>query len=91
MTLEILILFAMTEVALSLSPGPAVLLVVSRSMRFGASAGLRASLGIAAANLFFYFLSAAGIGAAILASHDLFRLIKWAGAAYLVWLGLTML
>ncbi|MGI9482045.1 MAG: LysE family translocator [Hyphomicrobiales bacterium] len=91
MTLEIIFLFALTELALSFSPGPAVLLVVTRSMRFGARAGWRASLGIGAANLIFYALSAAGIGAAILASYELFQLIKWAGAAYLVWLGITML
>jgi homoserine/homoserine lactone efflux protein len=91
MTLEIAILFAMTEFLLSISPGPAVLLVVSRSMHYGAGAGLRATMGVTMANILFYCLSAAGIGAAILASHQVFLLIKWAGAAYLVWLGLTML
>lgn len=91
MTIEIIILFAMTEFLLSISPGPAVLLVVTRSMRYGASAGFRTSMGIALANVFFYSLSAFGIGAAILASHTIFQAIKLTGAAYLVWLGLTMI
>ena len=91
MSVEIAILFAMTEFLLSISPGPAVFLIISRSMHYGAKAGLRANFGVATANIQFYCLSAAGIGAVILASHQVFLVIKWAGAAYLVWLGLTML
>ncbi len=91
MPLETIILFVITELAFVLSPGPAVWLVVSRSMARGAGAGFRANLGIAAANLMFYVLSAAGVTAIILASHTLFMVIKWLGAAYLVWMGLGML
>lgn len=90
MTWEGLALFALTELFLCLSPGPAVLLVVGTSARQGPRAGLMTTLGILAANVFYFALSALGIGALILASHALFTLLKWIGAAYLVWLGLGM-
>lgn len=91
MTVEIWILFCLTETVLCLTPGPAVLTVVSFALTGGPRAGLRASLGILAANAFYFVVSATGIGAMLLASHQLFVVIKWAGAAYLVWLGARML
>ena len=81
-------LFLVTETALSLSPGPAVLLVVSQGLRRGGRSSVFSSGGILSANAMYFAVSAFGLGAAILASYDLFSLIRWAGAAYLVWLGL---
>jgi threonine/homoserine/homoserine lactone efflux protein len=81
-------LFLVTETALSLSPGPAVLLVVSQGLRHGGRRSIFSSCGILFANAVYFAVSAAGLGAAILASYELFSLIRWAGAAYLVWLGL---
>jgi len=68
-----------------------VLLVVSLALTRGARAGVAGSLGILGANAFYFILSATGIGAALLTSWQLFSLIKWLGAAYLVWLGARML
>lgn len=81
-------LFLVTETALSISPGPAVLLVVSQGLRRGGRKSVFSSGGILAANAVYFAISAAGLGAAILASYELFSLIRWAGAAYLVWLGI---
>ncbi len=81
-------LFLITETALSISPGPAVLLVVSQGLRRGGRRSIFSSCGILSANALYFAVSAAGLGAAILASSALFSVIRWAGAAYLVWLGL---
>jgi homoserine/homoserine lactone efflux protein len=91
MTVETWLLFCVTETVLCFTPGPAVLLVVSLGLTRGARAGLGASLGILTANVFYFVLSATGIGAVLLTSYELFFLIKWLGAAYLVWLGAHML
>lgn len=91
MSIETWLLFCATESVLCFTPGPAVLLVVSMGLARGASAGLRASFGILAANAFYFLLSASGVGAMLLASWKLFFLIKWLGAAYLIWLGVRML
>jgi homoserine/homoserine lactone efflux protein len=90
-TLSTWLAFCVTEAVLCLMPGPAVLLVVSTAAGRGARAGLGAALGILAANTVYFALSATGVVAAHAASRDLFTVIKWAGAAYLIWTGLRML
>src|SRR5262245_29211422 len=91
MPVETWLLFCLTEAVLCVTPGPAVLLVLSQSLSRGTSAGLKASLGILIANAMYFLLSATSLGALLLASWELFTLIKWAGAAYLVWCGFRML
>jgi homoserine/homoserine lactone efflux protein len=90
MSIEAWLLFATTETMLCLTPGPAVLLVLSVSLRRGLSPGLQASAGILVANAFYFLLSATSLGAILLASWEAFSLIKWVGAAYLIWIGLNM-
>lgn len=91
MTLKILLVFAATEFLLSMTPGPAVLLVVSQGMRFGFTASIRGTLGILTGNAIYFALSAAGLGALLIASAKLFEIIRWLGVAYLVYIGLRML
>jgi homoserine/homoserine lactone efflux protein len=89
MTFETWALFAITETALCFTPGPAVLLVLSQGLTRGTAASVSANLGILAGNACYFALSATGLGAALLASYELFSAIRWLGAAYLVWLGVT--
>lgn len=91
MALESLALFALTEFLLVLSPGPAVLFVVAISMRQGPAPGFAASAGVVAGTAFYFALSALGVGALIVASHTLFLIVKWVGAAYLIVLGARLL
>lgn len=84
-------LYVATEAALSLSPGPAVMLVIACGLTLGARRSLWAGLGILSANALYFALSATGVGALLVASRAFFLAVKWCGAAYLVYLGLAAL
>jgi homoserine/homoserine lactone efflux protein len=89
MSREAWILFAVTETALCLSPGPAVLLVLSQGLARGTRSSVWSNLGILAGNTMYFALSATSLGALLLASYEIFSAVRWAGAAYLIWLGVT--
>ena len=91
MTFNTWLFFCLTEAVLCLTPGPAVMLVVSMALTRGSSAGFGASFGILAANGIYFAISATSLGALLLASAELFTIVKWAGAAYLIWTGARML
>ncbi|MEO1602521.1 MAG: LysE family translocator [Pseudomonadota bacterium] len=69
-------------------PGPAVLLTLARASTGGTRVGLATGLGIAVGDLVHTAMAVIGISAVILASATLFTLVKYAGAAYLVYLGI---
>jgi len=73
--------------AIAIVPGPNVLFVMTQSAWRGPRAGLSAAAGIESANTLYVLCSAAGLASLIAASGTAFELIKWAGAAYLAWLG----
>ena len=87
MTWQIWLAFVTIEAVLSMTPGPAVLYVLSQAIRKGPAKSVWGSGGILSANAMYFVLSATSLGAVIVASYKLFFLIKWAGAAYLVFLG----
>jgi len=85
---KIWLFFSGTEALLCLTPGPAVLFVLSHGLAQGGRASLWANAGILTGNTFYFLLSALGLGAVLLASHEVFTVIKLLGAAYLVYLGI---
>jgi homoserine/homoserine lactone efflux protein len=87
MSLELWLFFVVTEAVLCVTPGPAVLFVVSCGLAHGGRAALWANAGILSGNTFYFALSALGVSALLVASHDVFFVIKLLGAAYLVVLG----
>ncbi|WP_194270625.1 LysE family translocator [Glaciimonas soli] len=84
-------LYVLTEFALSVSPGPAVMLVVAYGITAGWKKSVFATLGILTANIIYFLLSATSVGALIAASYTLFTAVKWLGVAYLGYLGLSAL
>jgi threonine/homoserine/homoserine lactone efflux protein len=84
-------LYVLTEAALSLSPGPAVMLVIAYGLTQGARRSVFAALGILTANALYFALSATALGAVLVASQSFFVAVKWVGAAYLVYVGLSAL
>jgi threonine/homoserine/homoserine lactone efflux protein len=86
-----LALFIPAALALLLVPGPAVLYVVARSMQQGRRAGLISVAGLHTGTLVHIAAAAAGLSALLLRSALLFSVVKYAGAAYLVVIGLATL
>jgi threonine/homoserine/homoserine lactone efflux protein len=81
-----LVLFVGTVLVLFLSPGPNMFFVLSYGMAHGRVGGLAAALGIVLADLVLTLLTATGITALIAAWQGSFDVLRWAGAAYLLWL-----
>jgi homoserine/homoserine lactone efflux protein len=84
-------LYVLAEAALSLSPGPAVMLVIACGLTYGARRSVHATLGILSANAIYFAISATALGALLVASQAFFFAVKWLGAAYLVYIGLSAL
>jgi len=84
-------LYVLAEAALSLSPGPAVMLVVACGLAYGARKSIHATLGILSANAIYFAISATALGAVLVTSKAFFVAVKWLGAAYLVYIGLSAL
>ena len=84
------LLFAAAGLLLNLTPGPDVLYIVTHGMRSGARAGMVAALGITAGCFVHIFAAALGVSALMAASATAFSVLKWLGAAYLVYVGIRM-
>ena len=86
-----LLMFIAAGWLLNLTPGPDVLYIVSNALRSGTRAGIVAGLGITAGCFVHIFAAAVGVGALLAASATAFTVLKWVGAAYLLWMGARML
>lgn len=80
-------LFLIASFALLITPGPAVLYIVARSMNQGRMAGIASVLGVETANFFHASAAALGLSAILLSSALAFNVVKYLGAAYLIYLG----
>lgn len=91
MSFDTWLLFCITEFVLCLSPGPAVLYVLSQGLGSGFRASVAANSGIVFGNTIYFVVSATGLGAILVASENIFFVAKWVGTVYLVWLGINYL
>ena len=86
-----LLMFILAGWLLNLTPGPDVLYIVRHAMRQGVRAGMVAALGIVSGCFVHVLAAALGVGALLAASATAFTVLKWVGAAYLVWMGVKLL
>ena len=87
-SLSALELFALAALALIAVPGPAVLYIVSQSLDRGRLAGFVSALGIAVGGLVHVLAAAIGLSSILVSSATAFNVIKYAGAVYLICMGL---
>jgi threonine/homoserine/homoserine lactone efflux protein len=90
MTLELWIAFALASAALLAIPGPTVMLVVSYALGRGRASGWASVPGVTLGDFAAMTASLLGAGALLAASATAFTVLKLAGAAYLVWLGVRL-
>ncbi len=83
--------FLVTMFVMAITPGPANLFAIATGMQKGKGAALAGVAGMNTATLVWFACSALGLGALIIAFPKAFHVLAWAGAAYLVWLGLKSL
>jgi homoserine/homoserine lactone efflux protein len=90
MKTDSLIAFVLAATALALVPGPTVTVIIANSLKHGTRAGLGNVLGTQAGVVIWLAIAALGLGAAIKVMGAWFDLLRYAGAAYLVWMGFKL-
>src|SRR5215217_8376980 len=84
-------LFVVASLVLLLTPGPAVLYIVARSVQQGRTAGLVSVIGIHLGTIVHITAAAVGLSALLVSSALAFAVVKYLGAAYLIWIGVRTL
>ena len=87
MSLALWLGFLLAAILIAITPGPGAVLSMSTGLRYGYRSALLAILGLQAALLLQLLVVALGLGALLAASETGFGILKFVGAAYLVWLG----
>ena len=82
--------FAVAGLALNIVPGADMTFVIASAARGGRRDGVVAALGIGAGTLFHILAATLGLSAILASSQTAFNLIKWAGAAYLLWIAVSL-
>lgn len=83
--------FCIAALALLVVPGPSVIYIVTRSMDQGRTAGFVSVLGVHTGTLVHIAAAAAGLSALLMSSALAFNVVRYAGVAYLIWLGIARL
>jgi len=87
--LSVWITYFAATLILSITPGPGVFSSISSGLHHGFRLGLWNGVGMQAANVLMVIFVSLGLGALLLASETLFTVVKWAGVAYLIYLGIV--
>lgn len=91
MQLHTLLLFAIASLSINLIPGPDVIYIVSNTLKDKMLGGLKAALGLGVGYFVHTLAAVLGLSAVILSSALAFSVVKWLGAAYLLYLGVSSL
>jgi len=84
-------LFLAAAVLLAITPGPGIFYVLARTLAGGRKEGIESAAGTFFGGMFHVVAAALGVSAVLAASAVAFHTVKYAGAAYLVWLGIRMI
>ena len=82
------LLFFAAALAVAVTPGPGIFYVAARTLAAGRSEGIASSFGTGLGGLVHVLAGAVGVSALVMASAEAFAVLKLAGAAYLIWLGI---
>ncbi|MEM1129913.1 MAG: LysE family translocator [Pseudomonadota bacterium] len=91
MTIELWLAFTAASIILLMIPGPTILLVLSYALAHGKKVAVATASGVALGDLIAMTASLAGLGALMVSSAAAFTIVKWLGALYLIWLGVSMI
>ncbi|MFM2481832.1 LysE family translocator [Celerinatantimonas sp. YJH-8] len=91
MQLHTLLLFALASLSINLIPGPDVIYIVSNTLKGKMLGGMKAALGLGVGYFVHTLAAVLGLSAIILSSALAFTVVKWLGACYLLYLGITSL
>lgn len=90
MSLELWIVYATSVFLVTVIPGPSMLLALTHGMKHGAKRTMAAAMGNVSATMMQAAISLAGLGAILTLSENVFLTIKWLGAAYLIYVGVSL-
>lgn len=90
-TIETVMFFTGAAMALNVTPGPSIVYVMSRSVGQGRTAGLVSALGLGTGSLLHAIAATLGLSAIVIYSPVAYAIVKYLGAAYLVYLGVSFL
>ncbi|WGV97974.1 LysE family translocator [Vibrio sp. YMD68] len=90
MSFEHVLVFALTVFVVSIIPGPSMILALTHGMYYGTRKSLASALGSVTVTFIQSVISVVGLGAILIASDTVFQVIKWGGAAYLLYMGVSL-